>query len=429
VGFNTLLLINLALALVALLRLRPSLFIISVNLIVTLRSLANIAEFGQPTLQSYLPAALYSPENLSIAFNIFLIGTVMLAVTIALPGRRRPPQPLPGLPRSALIVLGIYFVAVIVSTRTILTHEYTDPDRIVFNFNLSGIHALLVGLVLYEVFRRVASGLLKPFSGVLLLFLLFLATDYLKGGTGFPTGALIGAVLLFLRFEPLRGRRFGMLIGSLAVLVLTAFLIRGVRVAVHSGGTQAVQEFADSALLKEESRAQSAEGSESIANGSQYAAHVLECISLYEAGVSRQWRSIYSPIEYTFKPSALVKALDLDRSEEAAWELARYYIHGGGVFVLGELYWNGGYFCLVIVFAGILFFSFCCDTRSRDSAFWFFAVCLFDVGLLQGFGYGFAQVSRGILNALIAYPVVLLLSRSKNKLLMIGPAPVARATS
>ncbi len=161
-GFNTLLLINLALALVALIRLRPSLLIVAVNLIVTLRSLENIAEFGQPTLQSYLPAALYSSENLAIAFNIFLIGTAMLAVAIALPTRRRPPEPLPGLPRSALIVLGLYFVAVIFSSRTILTHDYTDPDRTIFNLNLSGIHALLVGVVLYVVFRRVAAGLSRP---------------------------------------------------------------------------------------------------------------------------------------------------------------------------------------------------------------------------------------------------------------------------
>ena len=143
-----------------------------------------------------------------------------------------------------------------------------------------------------------------------------------------------------------------------------------------------------------------------LANGSQYAAHVLECIQLYQGGVSREWKSIYLPLEYTFKPAAVINALGLTRSEEAAWELARYFIHGGGIYLLGELYWNGGYLCVVLVFLGIAWWSYLCDTRSADSFFWCVCACFFYVGLLQGMGYGFAQVSRGMINGLIGYALV-----------------------
>ena len=415
--FDALFGLSLFAALVTLYRLRPALFVLALNQAVVLRALANMAEFGQPSQQRYLPAALYSPGNLEIAGNLFLLSTAVLLVFALWPARPRPPAALPGLPRWALSALAAYLALVALSTRTILTHEYTDPARMVFNLNLSGVHALLVGLFVYECYRRVASRRVRPLWALGLIFAVLLATDFLKGGTGFATGVLIGASFLFLAFEPLRRWRVVFVIASLAGALLLATVVRGVRVSLHRQGAEAVSSFAEDLVRAEQDRAANAEGVEGLGNGTQYAAHVLECISLYEAGISREWRSIYLPLEYTFKPSVLVEALGLTRSEEAAWELGRYYIHGGGIYLLGELYWNGGYLCAALVFTLLGLWAFLCDTRAGSSFFWSMCACQLCVGFLQGIGYGFAQASRCLLNGLLvvlAFWAVRLVTRKRT---------------
>ena len=410
-GFDGLLLASVVLAFLALARLRPAAFILLFNQIVTLRSLSNMAAYGQPERQAFLPRSLYSPQALGIAWNIFAIATAILAAIVLLPSRPpapTPARPLPALPRWLLWLFVPYFAAVVLSSRTILTHAYADPDRHVFDLNLSGIHALLVGLLLYEAYRRVRLGSLRPATALGLLLLLFIATDYAKGSTGFPTGALIGIGFLLVALLPVsRLRQLASVAAMMLALGTLSLAVRSVRAALHAEGSgAAMRSVVVETPLLEESRANKAEGAEMLANGSQYAAHVLECIQLYEAGISREWRSIYLPLEYTFKPSAVIKALDLTRSEEAAWELARYFIHGGGIYVLGELYWNGGYLCVVLVFLGIAWWSFLCDTRAHDSFFWCACACLFYVGLLQGMGYGFAQVSRGMINGVMGWALI-----------------------
>jgi hypothetical protein len=406
-GFDALFIVTAALAGVALARLRPAAFILLFNQLVTLRALANIAAFGQPEQQSFLPRSIFSPQALAIAWNIFALATLILAVVVLLPARRRTTGPMPALPRWLIWSLSLYFLAVVLSSRTILTHAYTDPERSVFNLNLSGIHALLVGLVLYEVYRRTRAGLLRPVTALGFLVMLFVATDYLKGSTGFPTGALIGIGFMLIAIDGTsRFRQLAKVGAMLLALGSLAVAVRSVRAVLHDEGGDALRSVLVETPRLEQSRSRQGEGAEMLANGTQYAAHVLECIELYEAGLSREWKSIYRPLEYTFKPSAIINALGLTRSEEAAWELARYFIHGGGIYVLGELYWNGGYLCVLLVFLGIAWWSFLCDTRADSSFFWCACACFFYVGLLQGMGYGFAQVSRGILNGLMGYALI-----------------------
>jgi len=404
--FDALLAVSIVLSLLALFRMRPSLFMVAINQVVVLRAMSNIERYGQPESQAYVPSSVFSTENIEIAKALFAIATFVLAIGICAPERKRSQQELPALPSWLTLFLGLYFLMVAISTRTILTHGYTDPGRIIFNVNLSGIHELLVGLMLYEVYRRVVIGSLQPLLALALLFLMFSATDYLKGSTGFATGTLIGAAILFFRQEARSWRRWGQLAGTLLLLVATAVVVRGVRSEFHTEGQQAVEEMVRDAAQGEEDVARNGEGIEGRANGSQYAAHVLECISLYESGIRRDWRSIYLPLEYTFKPSILVNMLGWERSEEAAWELSRYYIHGGGTYLLGELYWNGGYLCVWLVFAGLVWVLFLSDTRAPNSLFWCALVCVIDVGLFQGIGYGFAQTSRGAINGVIAFFII-----------------------
>jgi hypothetical protein len=410
-AFDALLAVYLALALVALARLRPATLIVAGNQLAVLRGLSLAAEVGQPRSQSFLPASVFSNANLEIAATLFFLQAVLLACFVLWPERApaTPPPPPPEVPRWLRWALAAYFVVVTLSTRTVLTHSYADPGRNLVGFNLSGAHALLTSLVLYEVARRVKSGLTKPATGLLFILGLFIVTDYLKGSTGFATGYVIIAAILLFREEPRRLRRWLMVCTAMASAVALALAVRGVRATFFEEGTQAVSTFAERLGSQEQRTAQSGEGLELFGNGAQYAAHILECISLYEAGVSREWRSIYLPLEYTFKPSFLVEPLGLSRPKEAAWELSEYYIHGGGIFVLGELYWNGGYFCAVVCLAGLFWFCRRCDLGSRDSALWLLFVCEFAPSLLQGMGYGFAQVSRGALNGLVVLGAVWLL--------------------
>jgi hypothetical protein len=401
--FDGLLVASLAIAGVALLRLRPTTFIFAANQISVLRGLSHIEQFGQPRSQGFLPQAVFSLENLAIAQNIFLLSTPLLAVCVFLPNR----EPLrlarlPAMPRWALVLLGLFFAGLILSQKTILTHSYSDPDRALYGFSLSGGNAFLAALLIYEVVRRTSASQLSRLKGFGLLLGVFILTDYLKGSTGFATGCLIVSAFLILGGEP-RVRRRWLSVGlAIVSLVALSFVIRGVRASIYEEGAGSVSAFSNTLRTNEEDVSQTGEGAEAYSNGVQYAAHVLECISLYEAGVSREWRSVYLPLVYTFQPSFVMNLLDVERPKEAAWELADYYIHGGGIFVLGELYWNGGYPCVVIVFAAVLLLCWCCDTRWRSSFGWLLMLCMFAPGTLQGVGYGFAQISRGAFNGLLA---------------------------
>jgi hypothetical protein len=301
-----------------------------------------------------------------------------------------------------LVLLGLYFVGLIFSQKTIFTNAYTDPDRVLYGFNLSGGHALLASILLYEVVRCTLFGELSRPKGFSLLLAVFILTDYLKGQTGLATGYLIVAATLILGGEPQARRRWFSLGLALVALLAISLSIRGVRANFYERGTSSISAFSAALQTNEEEVSQTGEGAEAMGNGVQYAAHVLECISLYEAGVSREWRSVYLPVIYTFQPSFVMKLLDVERPKEAAWELADYYIHGGGIFVIGELYWNGGYACVAIVFGAVLLLCWLCDTRWRASFVWLLLLCCFAPGVLQGAGYGFAQVSRGLFNGLLA---------------------------
>ena len=162
---------------------------------------------------------------------------------------------------------------------------------------------------------------------------------------------------------------------------------------------------------------------EGTGNGVQYAAHVLACISLYEAGISREWRSIYESLANTFRPSFLQEPLGLWRPKEAAWELGEYYVHGGGIFVLGELYWNGGYPCAIIVLTALLWFCWRCDSGPRTGFTWLLILCNFAPSLLQGTGYGFSQITRGAVNGGIALAIAALARRRWRPAMQPLPAP------
>lgn len=401
--FLALLLANGAAALAALWQVRPALFMLAANQFTVLWALRNIEAYGQPRSQQFLPASVFSPENLQIAGLILLLTSAPVLLASLWPARA-PARvaPLPPLPHWLLALLGVYLLAVVLSQRTILTNAYTDPERMLFDLNLSGGHAFLTSLVLYEVVRRVLDERLSRLAAFGALFVLFLFTDFLRGATGLAAGFLVFAAVLILGREPRPARRALTLVAALAAVSLLSFGVRELRSTFHTEGASSVGSLFAKAREDQQRVARNAEGVETASNAVQYAAHVLECVSLYEAGISRQWRSVYLPIVYTLQPSFLAEPLGLTRPKEAAWELREYFTHGGGTFVPGELYWNGGYLCVLLVFGALVWICWRFDTRAPASFVWLLAACEFTPNLLMGVGYGFAQVSRGLFNAALA---------------------------
>jgi hypothetical protein len=240
---------------------------------------------------------------------------------------------------------------------------------------------------------------------------------YLRGATGITTGYLITAAVLLL---PRTGaaKRIGNVVRITAVLLgilACSSIVRGVRTTIQSQGSEAVSAFIDGALAIEQSRDERAEGLESIANASQSATLMLVCITLYETGVSREWRSIYNVVEYTFVPSFFMSWFGWTRSIDAPWEIREYgFEHGGGMNVLGEFYWNGGWPCVLVMATALSLFAFIVDKKYRESPFWLMMAVQFAPSFLMGYGYGLAQVSRGAINGLLVtgvYKLVVLLRR------------------
>ena len=123
--------------------------------------------------------------------------------------------------------------------------------------------------------------------------------------------------------------------------------------------------------------------------------HILECVTLYDGGVSREWRSIYNVIEYTFKPSFLQDTSGGSVPKKPRGTLADHFVHGGGLNILGEFYWNGGFLCVFIMATALSFFCFILDKNWRSSPFCLLMLTQFGPPFLMGYGYGFAQASRG----------------------------------
>ena len=422
---ESLILVNLLLAALALANLRPAGFSFAVNHLVVLRALENIRDFGEPGNQSYIPASVFSPGNVHTAILIFTLSTAWLlffALLDASPRRQKQPE-YPPVPRWLLVIILVFFVLATFTSQTILDHAYDNSGKTMFDVNLGGVNTLLNSLFLYEIFRRATLRQLKPLTGfALLVFQLFL-TDYSKGSTGLATGyAFCGAILL-LGLEVNQSRRLRLILGSILAITATAFLVRSVRASLHDEGQLAISHFLAASSEAEASRNQTGQGLELQGNGTQYAAHLLECITLFDSGFSRDWRSIYNPIIYTFEPSFLLGPLGITRPKEAAWELAEYFIHGGGIYILGELYWNGGYLCVLLVLGALALFAFYCDTRYHRSAFWLMICCQFAPTVLMGMGYGFAQLARGAINGLLVVLAYVVLRRLRARSARVARLP------
>ncbi len=402
--FNGLMVLNGLMILVVLVRVRPGVLLIAVNQFLTLRALDNIQAYGQPSSQPFLPSTVFAEHNLDVTRNIFAISTLLLGVSLLWPHKsvanRASQFPAPS--GRALLLLGAFIIAMAVSSETLLTHEYANNAGEVFGANFGGLNALIFSLVFYEIARRTLSGTWRPLTGLFVLAVILFITNYSKGSTGFATGYGLTAAVMFWPIERYRAARRVMV--SLAVMAsigLTAYVVRGVRQVFFEKGFNSVTQFLQASDEGENQRAQTGQGFETVGNGTQYACHTLECVHLYESGITREWRSIYNPLIYTFEPSFLVGPLELTRPLDAPWELGRYYIGGGGIFILGDLYWNGGYFCVFVVFGFLLVLTSYCETRFRSSPFWLMMCAQFVPTLFMGVGYGFAQIIRGAINGLL----------------------------
>jgi len=393
--------------LLALLRLRIGIFFISVHQATALRAFANIAQYGQPRSQAFLPTMIFGQEGLETSGVIFLISGMLTTLFVALPAsiRHRPPHTqltIPPVPTWGLWAIGIYLAIFTVSVKTIFTGSYATQGQILFDAPSGGVQAIVVGTIIYELYRRVQARKLTPLRAFIAFLIICFVTDYSKGSTGFATGFLMTGIFLFCSTQTGIVKRWVPLIGALSLIILMALLIRTARHTLHQDGIDALTSAGSTLTSAESSRSENAEGIEERSNGSQIAAHVLECVWLYDNGYDRQWRSFYNPILYTFQPAFLMKILNIEREEEAAWELGRYFVHGGGLFIFGEMYWNGGYLCVFLMTASLLALAWFVDTRRDVSFNALLFACMFTPSLFQGTQYGVTYPARGFSNAVLA---------------------------
>jgi hypothetical protein len=415
--FDSLAIAFAALSFFELYRLRPCGLFFAGNNLLLCRSLSAIFSYGRPASSWYVPAHVFSRENQGTAAAILTIIFVLQVAATAI--LRRPPaarmgHDAPAVPRALLVLLVLFEVAVAGSSATIMSASYTQR-RTYYDIELGGLHTLFTSLIIYELVRRRFLGLISAAKSFMLVFAIIAVTGYAKGNTGLPTGFLLTAAVLLL---PRIGseRRLVNLARVVAVviaIVLASATVRAVRVGLASDGLGAVSGFWGGIVELDARRADEGAGVEQVANATQTASHMLECITLYDTGIPRGWRSIYDVVEYTFTPSFFMNWFGWTRSIEPAWELGQYFIHGGGINVLGELYWNGGFLCVVVVGAALAILCGLADQRYRSSPYWLMMVCQFAPSFLMGYGYGFPQVARGAINGLLvilAYKVYAVLS-------------------
>lgn len=418
-------------------RRHPALLVFSLGHLSALAGFRSIELAGQPSAFGYLPPWLYDGPNVDTGVSVMLLGTALLAAAafVPLPASQPRKDPIPTVPPAVLVAIGVYFALYFFSTRTIVEASYATAEQGSSVLG-GGVYTLIWAIVLLELRRRVDAGL-SPAAALAGVVVGLVILDFLKGATGLAAGvfvtALIGVYLPgALRRHPTEDKAAGLGArgivlartgAGLGVAAAVIMLVRQMRTEVaHYGVTRALERSTEVLTSSFDTHAVAG-----WANGDQGAAHVLMCTTLYEHGFSRDWRSITGAVEYTFKPSILVHYLGLQRSQEAAWELMDHFIHGGGVNVFGEFYWNGGWPC-VLVMGTVLVATLLYIDRGAHRSVWLLAMSFaVTPNLVQGYGYGYAQTFRGLANgALFLLPLVGYLrfvawSQAREKLRVTSP--------
>jgi hypothetical protein len=400
--FTILLLASVALAIVALVRQRPATFIFAASQAMVLRSLLRFSEQGRPMSLSYTPQWVFAPNILFTAAMILSISVAMAGACLALPAPKHQwdPRDLPPLPRWALWVLGAYFILVIVSQRWIFSVEYASDEQLVFSAPTGGVQSIMSSALLYEVCRRVWVNEWSAPRGILVVAAVFLLTDFLHGSTGIATGFIVVAAIVLWERGRTRIRTVLRAVAMLALVSGLAMMVRLTRQNVHEAGFAAVENAVD--ILVSDS---AGVGVDTAASGPQFAAHVLDCVALYQNGHSRDWRSLSDPVIFTFEPAFLTGPLGIERPTSAPWELREYFIHLGGISIFGEAYWNGGYLGVFVFLGLVLALCYYCDTRYRSSFVWLVMCLNVAPVLLAGLNYGVSYEFRAVMNALLQLAV------------------------
>lgn len=429
--FDILVAANAIVAVIALYQVHLCTLILCANSLLVARALGSIQRSGAPISQAFLPNYVFSQDNLNIAAGILAISLFTVVGFSVLFSRRRVRigPDAPPVPKLLLLLIALYLVAYFGSTATILSAGYMEQGSARYDLELAGAHALICSLLIYEVVRRRLLAELTAFRAFALIFCSLGLVHYLRGATGITTGYLVtAAVLLIPRTgSAQRIRNVFRVIAVISAIVVMSFIVRGVRVVLYAEGSTAVSTVVDNILSLEETRDETAEGAEAVANATQSAALMLVCITLYNTGASREWRSMYNVIEYTFVPSVFVPWFGWTRSLDAPAEIRdNGFDHGGGINVLGEFYWNGGWPCVVIMTSLLSLFCFFLDSRYRASPTWLMLLVQFGPSFLMGYGYGIAQVARGAVNGLLVVGAYWLwtLARGRNRL-PLPPVPIA----
>ena len=259
--------VSVLVAILAIIRVRPGALIFAANNALAARAMANVAQYGQPESQSFLPGNVFSTDNIEIARTVLVlsVGCSLAFVLAGRPTARRTLVP-PKLPFYNVIygMIALYLVTLVLASKTIAQNDYTDPNRTFAVVSLGGGHALVVGLVLCEFYRRICIKQLKPHRAFLLLLGLCVLTDFVKGATGMATGILVTGAVLFLGHGRTPVRRAAMILSAVILIVTLSALVRGIRESLAEEGVSSVSTFVSSLSPTQSDESRTGEGMERV---------------------------------------------------------------------------------------------------------------------------------------------------------------------
>lgn len=301
------------------------------------------------------PAMVYIPEYVQLAYHsLFTAGSVFFFVCFRseISGNWRWGDPSQAERRTARwLVPRLFVVAVVLSFLlssgvSITQAVYASEEYLSKKSLVESAGVALIGLATIAAIPVAAArswGVNSLYFKVVLL-LVTAHTVWFRLMRGERTGILtfiatVAAIYWFERRKP------GMVWRSVAALLVGVAIIQVWPYVRGSASSVGLAEAISSGVQENVTSLGSGGGPQfdptSITMLPQSYFHLLHCISLREEGISLNGLGFWYLIPQSI-PSDLAKLLGYERPLNAAWRLAEYRIHAGGMYIIAEGYWELG---------------------------------------------------------------------------------------
>lgn len=319
----------------------------------------------------WYPARVYSPEIVSEAYSVLLLGGGLFFWLTLTFGTTRPWPRLVVTQverrRAApaawwLFALGAGAVLATLGTPTIFTAPYPfagiHSNALIVSSGLQYIGVAALGISL--IVGALAFGIRSRMFIILLALVLILTvwTFLLRGARGAALPVLATVVLIPFLFgrQPIR-IRIGVLVLSVTLLLVFYQFIGTFRWSASQFGpargfdyawSQSVASFA---VGKKHGRVTPMD----ISTAPQSYWHILQAIDLYNGG-NRLWGSSFIDVVLQAVPLFVADYFGWERPISEQQRLSMYRLHGGGMYAFATAYWNLGLagVALVALLLGLL---------------------------------------------------------------------------